>query len=66
MSKIPVILYTSQGHVKILSIKTGLVRLAVADRHPRLLQGQHPSQLVAVAVVGSIHPETGLACSVVA
>ena len=58
MSKIPVILYTSQGHVKILSIKTGLVRLAVADRHPRLLQGQHPSQLV-TAVVGSIHPAAG-------
>ena len=43
MSKIPVILYTSQRHVKTLSIKTGLVRLAVADRHPRLFQGQHPS-----------------------
>ena len=39
--------------------KTGLVRLAVADRHPRLLQGQHPSQLV-TAVVGSSHP-AGLA-----
>ena len=57
MSKIPVILYTSQRHVKTLSIKT--VELALVAHHPRLLQGQHPSQLV-TAVVGSIHP-AGLA-----
>ena len=54
MSKIPVILYTSQRHVKTLSIKT--VELALAARHPKPLQGQHPSQLVTAA--GS-HPAAG-------
>ena len=54
MSKIPVILYTSQRHVKTLSIKT--VELALVAHHPRLLQGQHPSQLVTAA--GS-HPAAG-------